>query len=274
LIVAADGSRSPVRQEIGLGWIGQSYDQRAVVAVVENHQPNRMAIQRFLPNGPVAVLPMGGNGQYSNIVWSTNESEADWLESKATESQFLDALHTALHSAEPRQVQRMANKPALTTQRLHAMVPTFRRLVPSAEDRRDRKSFPLHFGSATTYDANRTVLVGDAAHVVHPLAGQGVNLGIADAETLAGVLQHAWRTGRDVGDSSLLAAYTRQRLPVNTMMLLTLSTLRRLFALPSVTRGLGADLASSARGLGLRTLEVVSPLRAALVRIATGDYGS
>ncbi|KAK4530237.1 hypothetical protein CCYA_CCYA03G1094 [Cyanidiococcus yangmingshanensis] len=276
LVVAADGARSPVRDRTGLGWIGQSYHQRAIVAIVENHEPNRLAIQRFLPHGPVAVLPLGGHGQYSNIVWSTNTVEADWLELEATEAQFLDALHEALHGVHTGEGQDAASAstrtPRQASAHLHAAVPTFRRLIPSAIDQRDRWSFPLHFGSASTYDGKRVVLVGDAAHVIHPLAGQGVNLGIADARALARILQHAWKTGRDLGDPSLLAAYTRERLPMNTMMLLSLAALRRIFAFPSATRGLGEQLASTLRGLGMRTLETVSPWRAAVVRLATGEY--
>ncbi|KAF6004745.1 hypothetical protein F1559_000835 [Cyanidiococcus yangmingshanensis] len=262
LVVAADGARSPVRERTGLGWIGQSYHQRAIVAIVENHEPNRLAIQRFLPHGPVAVLPLG--------------VEADWLELEATEAQFLDALHEALHGVHAGEGQDAASAstrtPRQASAHLHAAVPTFRRLIPSAIDQRDRWSFPLHFGSASTYDGKRVVLVGDAAHVIHPLAGQGVNLGIADARALARILQHAWKTGRDLGDPSLLAAYTRERLPMNTMMLLSLAALRRIFAFPSATRGLGEQLASTLRGLGMRTLETVSPWRAAVVRLATGEY--
>jgi ubiquinone biosynthesis UbiH/UbiF/VisC/COQ6 family hydroxylase len=277
LVIAADGARSKVRHQTELTWIGRSYHQRAVVAIVENREPNLVAIQRFLPRGPLAILPMGQHGMYSNIVWSTNESEADWLETGASASQFLDATHAALHRVNVDGGQHAPYRRFLSQnsypidRRSFPVVPSFQRLIPSRTDGRDRWSFPLHFGSATGYDANRVVLVGDAAHVVHPLAGQGVNLGLADAQTLARVLKQAWQTGRDIGDPSVLAVYTRERLPLNTAMLVTLSALRRVFAFPTRTRGLGSTLASSFRGLGMQFIERVAPLRSSVVRIATGE---
>ncbi|MGB1109553.1 MAG: UbiH/UbiF/VisC/COQ6 family ubiquinone biosynthesis hydroxylase, partial [Gammaproteobacteria bacterium] len=180
LAVAADGARSRLRELAGIEVKRREYDQRAVVTVVETQQPHQStAWQRFLPEGPLAFLPLW-NGQ-SSIVWSTSPHRAEQLLA-CDEAEFRHHLGAALD-------HRLGE------------------IVSCSE----RAAFPLARQDAEQYVAERVALVGDAAHVVHPLAGQGANLGFMDAASLFEVLADSRTRGRDIGREPVLRAYQRWR---------------------------------------------------------------
>jgi 2-polyprenylphenol 6-hydroxylase len=230
LVVAADGGDSPVRSQLGLPSIGRSYGQKAIVAHVMTERPHdATAWQRFLPGGPVALLPLS-DGR-SSIVWSLPAGRADEL-AVAPDADFLAALE-------------------------HATGRVLGRL--SAVSARAR--FPLQILHALRYCCSRGVLVGDAAHVVHPLAGQGMNLGLADAACLAAEIEAALYAGRDPGDLYTLRRYERRRKAENVDMLLALDALHHLFRL----RG-----AAPLRALGLAAVNSARPAKGWLMRRALG----
>ncbi len=181
LIIAADGSRSWVRQQLNIPVNRNSYAQQAIVALIEsekNHQ--KTAWQRFLTTGPLAFLPMKQKNLHS-IVWTVSEDIARELMA-ADESEFLTQLNAAIEA-------RFGQ--------LKLMSP--------------RADFPLIATHARSYTRHRTVLVGDAAHSIHPLAGQGVNLGFADAKKLVEILLAAKELKQDPGELRILRKYERQR---------------------------------------------------------------
>eukprot|EP00168_Porphyra_purpurea_P019623 TRINITY_DN78_c1_g1_i1.p2 TRINITY_DN78_c1_g1~~TRINITY_DN78_c1_g1_i1.p2 ORF type:complete len:281 (-),score=73.68 TRINITY_DN78_c1_g1_i1:125-883(-) len=167
-----------------MAWTAGRYDAAAVVANVSSATDTGVAYQRFLPSGPLAMLPLapaggGGGGPpeppVSNIIWSVSPVEAAALVG-APPGSFLRELHAALTVASP------------------PGVPVVTGVAPAG-----RASFPLGWGVAPSAVSPRVALIGDAAHAVHPLAGQGVNLGLADVATLVGVLGKAAAVGGDVG---------------------------------------------------------------------------
>ncbi|KAK4535076.1 hypothetical protein CDCA_CDCA03G1101 [Cyanidium caldarium] len=263
LVVAADGGRSSVRRLADLSWYTQPYHQEAVVAVVHTRQPHDTAWQRFLSTGPLAVLPMGGRGQCSNIVWSTTPDEAHWLVQEASEAAFLHEVNRALHAEDAERLQVEAPAPPSSDwpEATELVAP---RTPPT------RAHFPLHLGHAPRYYRNHVVLVGDAAHVVHPLAGQGVNLGLADAESLCRRVTAAWHSGRDVGEEALLAAYQTERLPQNALMLASLHGIRSWFAWRLAEDTPLAQAADAVRSLGMQAATHWTPLRRLFVQMATG----
>lgn len=199
LVVGADGRDSPLRALAGLPVRGWSHSQAAVVAHL---QPARShadtAWQRFLPSGPLALLPLA-DGRVS-LVWSTGEEAARRL-LKASDSAFGHKVSAASDG--------VLGDLAVTTRRV---------------------SFPLRSHYATQTVAPRLALVGDAAHAVHPLAGQGANLGLSDAAALADIVSAAHRAGQDFGDLPVLRRYARRRKGDNLSMLHALDGINRLFA--------------------------------------------
>jgi 2-octaprenylphenol hydroxylase len=201
LLVAADGSDSAVRRLLDLPVMGGSYEQTAIVTHVASALPHRAtAWQRFLPGGPLAFLPLS-DGR-SSVVWSLPTERAE-----------------VLLGAEPDAV--LAELQTASAGALGA-------LGPCAA----RAGFPLHALHARHYCAPRAALVGDAAHTVHPLAGQGMNLGLLDAACIAAVIENAVLAGEDPGDLKVLRRYERERKGGNLEMLLALDALHRLFRLP------------------------------------------
>src|SRR5690606_3866866 len=158
------------------------------------------AWQRFMPGGPLALLPLS-DGR-SSIVWSLPDAEAARLRA-APDAEFLAALEDAS--------ERVLGRPTACA---------------------ERALFKLRAQHALRYVEPRAVLIGDAAHTVHPLAGQGMNLGLADAAALAAVIERALAAGEDPGDRRVLRRYERRRKPENLEMLAALDGLHRLFALP------------------------------------------
>lgn len=180
LAVGADGAASPSREMAGIGTTGHEYDQHAVVCHVRTRSPHEMtAWQRFLDEGPLAFLPLA-DGRCS-IVWSTTPAEASRLVA-LEEPDFCLALTEASD-----------------------------RVLGTVESASTRFAFPLRLRIAERYTANRFALVGDAAHTVHPLAGQGVNLGFLDAAALAELVIEAEADGRDPGEKITLRRYERWR---------------------------------------------------------------
>ncbi len=199
LLVGADGRGSTVRELSGLSMERWSHDQLAVVAHLEAaREHDGCALQRFLPEGPLALLPLP-DGRVS-LVWSTNPEHA-----AALVAMDADAFGAAVTAASDG-------------------------VLGALEATTPRVSFPLASHYVADPVTTRTVLVGDAAHAVHPLAGQGANLGFDDADCLAGVAADAVAAGADVGDPPLLRRYRRARKADNAGMVYGLDLVNRLFA--------------------------------------------
>jgi len=235
LLVGADGASSRVRELAGIASTGADYAQEAVVAHVRSERPHaRTARQRFLPTGPLAFLPLADG--CSSIVWSTTPEQAQALvESEA------DAFAAAVTEASEGVLGALA--------------------LASA-----RAKFPLRRQHAKAYTAERVVLVGDAAHSVHPLAGLGVNLGFMDAAALGEIVLDAVRAGEDPGDPRALRRYERWRKGENLAYMTALDALHRLFSNRD-------PLLASLRAFGLGAVDRMAPLKHAFARRAMGMAG-
>jgi 2-polyprenylphenol 6-hydroxylase len=211
LLVAADGTESTLRELLKIGTAGHAYHQDALVAHVQTAQPHAgTAWQRFLSTGPVAFLPL--NDGRSSIVWSVARPKAD----------LLRAMNPDAFGAELTAASGGVLGPCKLTSEVAA--------------------FPLKLQYALDYARPRAVLLGDAAHVVHPLAGQGLNLGLLDCATLAEVLGEAGDP-RNFGDYKYLRRYERRRRSENLLAAAALDGLERLF---SSTDPLSAGLRGAA----------------------------
>ena len=215
LVVGADGARSAVREAIGITADRSSYRQTAIVANVSTERAHgRTAYQRFLGTGTLALLPLADGS--SSIVWSADEAVAEALIA-GSDAEFERALGGA--SDEVLGPVRLAGK---------------------------RAAFPLHRLRAHRYSARRCALIGDAAHVVHPLAGQGANLGLLDAAALAEVVVSAVREGEDPGAELPLRRYERWRKSEIELMAAAIDAFDRLLA-----HGTHPLARAAQRGLGL-----------------------
>ena len=236
LLVGADGRNSTVRELSGLAMQRWSHDQLAVVAHLDAERDHEgCALQRFLPEGPLALLPLP-DGRVS-LVWSTNPEHA-------TELVGMDAA--AFDEAVTAASDGVLGALAATTPRV---------------------SFPLASQYVADPVATRTVLVGDASHAVHPLAGQGANLGFDDADCLAGVAADAVAAGADVGDPPLLRRYRRARKADNAGMVYGLDLVNRLFARDT---GAFADL----RRAGMRWFDASALAKRLAAGHAMGSAGA
>ena len=232
LLVAADGAGSPLRRFAGIATRGRDYAQRAVVAHVATERPHRQtAWQRFLPGGPLALLPLA-DGR-SSIVWSLPQAEAQRVLALDQEA-FLDELGIA---SDFRLGRILASTP--------------------------RAAFPLKLQLAERYQGERLVLLGDAAHAVHPLAGQGANLGLRDVVELRDTLVAARAAGSDIGAAQVLRRYARRRRSADTLDALGFDGLARIFAWQS-------PALVAARGLGISLLDRAGPLKRHLAGHAAG----
>ncbi|KAJ0063115.1 hypothetical protein NL108_012571, partial [Boleophthalmus pectinirostris] len=201
LLIGADGQNSMVRRALGIPTVKWNYDQSAVVAVLRLSEPteNNVAWQRFLPTGPIAMLPLSDSE--SSLVWSTSHGLAEEL-LQLDEESFVDAVNSAFWSNE-NQSDLVETAGSMFRTALSALMPSAgspRQLPPSvaAIGPKTRVMFPLGLGHASEYIRHRVALIGDAAHRVHPLAGQGVNLGFGDVASLTHLLSQAAFNGKDL----------------------------------------------------------------------------
>ena len=235
LVVGADGGASPTRELAGIERDGEPYAQAAIVAHLECERPHgHTAWQRFLPSGPIALLPLA-DGRVS-IVWTTTPEEADSL---------------------------LAAKPADFAARTGAACD---HVLGSMTLASGRARFPLARWHAREYCQTRLALVGDAAHTIHPLAGQGANLGLLDCACLVEVLSRAHAAGEDWAGLNVLRRYERWRRSENALMMATVDGLSRLFGASSPTL-------ASARRFGMSIVARQPLLRRALIGHALGVQG-
>ena len=233
LVIGADGARSSVRELVGLTASTSSYDQEGVVCTVKAEQGNAStAWQRFMPTGPLALLPM--NEEYFSIVWSTSPEQAQWLVN-ASEESFNQALIQASEAV---------------CGKLNVVG--------------DRAAFPLRKLKAERYVLDGVALIGDAAHVIHPLAGQGVNLGFLDAAMLMDVLTEARAHRESIGAMGVLRRYERARKGHNLAVQSAMDGFKHLFSNNNPALSL-------IRNLGLGVAHHVSPLRCQFERVALGE---
>lgn len=229
LVVGADGARSTVRNLAEIAYTEKSYQQMGLVALVETEHPHEnTAWQRFLSTGPLALLPLS-NSQCS-IVWSVSEDCADEL-MKLNEHEFADAL-----------IQ--ASDMQLGNIRLKSKC----------------AAFPLVSGQADSMVQPRIALVGDAAHALHPLAGQGANLGFTDAAVLADVLEHS---ERDIGSLKVLRRYERARVGETQIMQSAMDAFVAAF-------GSNNNAMVTARNAALRAADSIQPVKKFFMKHAMG----
>jgi 2-octaprenyl-6-methoxyphenol hydroxylase len=235
LLVAAEGRDSSSRERAGIGVISWSYPQRGIVATVDHKRPhNGAAYEHFLPSGPFAILPMTGNR--SSLVWTEREDIAESiLQLPQADFETEIARRFGAHLGE-----------------IHAQGP--------------RWSYPLSFHLARDYVRSRFALVGDAAHGIHPIAGQGLNLGFKDAAALSEVLLDAARLGLDFGTADVLRRYEQWRRFDGFVLAAATDALNRLFS-NDITP------VRFVRDLGLGIVDSVAPLRRFFMRQAGGATG-
>ena len=232
LVIAADGANSKLRQLAGIGTNGWQYRQACLVALVNTPYPQQnVTWQQFTPSGPKAFLPL--NGQQGSVVW------------------YEDAV----------KVQQLAKlSPAQLTQDLLKAFP----IQLGAVDVVASSWFPLARMDANRYYASRVVLAGDAAHTINPLAGQGVNLGFADAKLLTELIIDAQRHNSDIGSEQLLQRYQRKRKPANLLMMSAMDGFYQIF---------GNDIAPlrRLRQLALNVAARSTQLKTLVARYAVGS---
>ncbi len=232
LLVGADGRRSGVASRAGIKRQGWDYGQTALVAAIDHELPHHgIAHQYFMPTGPLAILPLPGNR--SSVVWSETRENASAI-SALPDDGFLDVLR-----------------------------PRFGDFLGPIALAGPRFSYPLSLSLAETYIAPRVAIMGDAAHGVHPLAGQGLNLGLRDVAALAEVLVEAARRGEDIGSEPVLSRYQGWRRFDATSLALGMDAVNGLF-------GSDNPLIRTARGLGMGLVSAVPQLRRGFMRQAAG----
>jgi 2-octaprenyl-6-methoxyphenol hydroxylase len=239
LLVGADGRNSATRDAAGIKIARWKYDHQAIVSVLRHERPHEhVAYEIFYPTGPFALLPMNDDvgGHRSAIVWSVpQEDAAGWL--SLSDDDFAAEAEAAMGG----------------------FLGTVSMLAP-------RSSFPLGFHHAAQITSRRLALVGDAAHAIHPIAGQGLNLGFRDVAALAQVLVEGARLGLDLGDSQLLDRYQRWRSLDALSVAFATDTLTRIYCVPGKT-------ASAIRRFGMGLVGRISPLRDRLMAEARGTSG-
>jgi 2-octaprenyl-6-methoxyphenol hydroxylase len=235
LLVAADGARSKLRERAGIATHGWDYDQSGIVVTVGHERDHQgRAEEHFLPAGPFAILPL--KGPRSSLVWTEDRAEAARIIA-LNEDEFHTELEArfGLHLGEIKAL----DKP---------------------------RAFPLGYFVARSFIGERLALVGDAAHVIHPIAGQGLNMGLKDIAALAEVVVDAARLGMDPGQADVLERYQRWRRFDTMAMGLATNALNLLFSNKST-------LLRSVRDIGLGLVDRMPPLKSAFIRQAAGLAG-
>lgn len=245
LLVGCDGRASGTAQRAGIGRVGWAYGQTALVTAIRHQMPhNGVAHQFFMPEGPLAILPLAG-GQHSSIVWSTSDAQARAIQA-LPDDQYLAALR-----------------------------PRFGAFLGEIALAGDRFTYPLSLSLAERFVAPRLALVGDAAHGVHPIAGQGLNLGLRDVAALAQVLVEARRRGEDMGAVDVLDRYQAWRRFDATALALGMDTVNRLFSndnpLLRLGRDLGMGVVGALPGLRRRFMRQAAGLAGDLPRLLAGQ---
>jgi 2-octaprenyl-6-methoxyphenol hydroxylase len=235
LLVAADGARSKLRERAGIVTHGWDYDQSGIVVTVGHERDHQgRAEEHFLPAGPFAILPL--KGKRSSLVWTENRKEASRIVG-LSDAEFHDELERrfGLHLGEVKAL----DKP---------------------------RAFPLGYFVARSFIAERLALVGDAAHLIHPIAGQGLNMGLKDVAALAEVVVDAARLGIDLGQADVLERYQRWRRFDTVAMGVATNSLNFLFSNEST-------LLRTVRDVGLGVVDRLPPLKSMFIRQAAGLSG-
>ncbi len=234
LIVAADGAQSPLREWAGIECKSWDYEQQGLVCTITTEKPhNETARQRFFTEGPLALLPLADPHQCS-IVWSNSTEETACL----------------------KQLDDDAFK--------HTLAAAIDHILGDVTDISARASFPLTARHAQHYVEPGFALVGDAAHTIHPLAGQGVNIGLLDAATLAEVVLEAHHKGKHIGSELTLRKYQRRRLGDNKAIQLTMEAFHRIF-------GSDNPIVRTLRQCGFKGVEQNQYLKNLFTQQATGQ---
>ena len=239
LLVAAEGRSSPMREAAGIRCARWKYDHSAIVSTLRHERPHdQVAYEIFYPNGPFALLPMtdDGGGHRSAIVWSVKAEDAAGFMS-LSDGDFAAEAEAAMGGF---------------LGRIELLAP--------------RSTYPLGFHHAARITDRRLALVGDAAHGMHPIAGQGVNVGYRDAAALAQVLVEGARLGLDLGDQQLLTRYQRWRSLDTFMVSLATDGLTRIYGMPGRT-------ASRVRRFGMSVINRIGPVKDRLMAEARGTSG-
>jgi 2-octaprenyl-6-methoxyphenol hydroxylase len=235
LLVGADGARSLIREQAGIAIHGWSYDQSAIVTTVAHEREhNGRADEHFLPAGPFAILPL--TGKRCSIVWTENTREAQRIVALPD-----DEFHKELE------------------QRFGLQLGELKVIGP-------RRAFSLGLFTARTFIGERLALIGDAAHIIHPIAGQGLNMGLRDVAALAEAIADAARLGLDPGGPDVLERYQRWRRFDTMTMGIATDGLNRLFSNHS-------DVLRLARDIGLGLVERMPALKRMFIREAAGFTG-
>jgi len=235
LLVGADGARSLIREQAGIATHGWNYDQCAIVTTVAHEREhNGRAEEHFLPAGPFAILPL--TGRRCSIVWTETSGEADRIVA-LPDSEFHDELEKRF---------------GLQLGDIEVVGP--------------RRAFPLGLFTARTFIGERLALVGDAAHIIHPIAGQGLNMGLRDVAALAEAIADAARLGLDPGGPEVLERYQRWRRFDTMTMGVATDGLNRLFSNNS-------DALRLVRDIGLGLVERMPMLKRMFIREAAGFTG-
>lgn len=253
LVVGSDGINSIVKKKSKIGSTGWSSHQHGIVCTVKTPYPNATAWQRFLTTGPLAILPLWD--EYSSIVWSCeNDIYNDLMQ--LSDEEFLTELNYSL-----------TRKALVNTQNIVFSSDAGFDIPPViTEIVNKRRSFSLGMQQANRYVGDRVALIGDAAHSIHPLAGQGLNLGLLDASYLANIIVKNLRSGNDIGNQDLLREYETSSMNLNTQMMYNLEFIKRSY---ESNKG---DLGIIVRNAATTVINNITPLKALFIDAANGKY--